>query len=98
MPRAPDHSAANFTEAASTLSNNAATIFAANSKRRGVIIGNPSDTVMTFRIGGTASATAGCPIGAGTTVTLKGENVPSGLISLFCAGASKAYCAYEWSE
>lgn len=98
MPRAPDHSAATFTEAASTLSNTAATIFAANSKRRGVIIGNPSDTVMTFRVGATASATAGVPIPAGESVALYGEHCPSALISLFCAGASKAYCAYEWSE
>lgn len=98
MPRAPDHAAANFTEAASTLSNAATTLFAANAKRRGIIIGNPSDTVMTFRVGATASATAGIPIPAGEAITLKGENVPSGLISLFCAGTSKAYTAYEWSE
>ncbi len=98
MPRSPDHAAASFTEAASSLTNEAVTIFAANSKRRGLIIGNPSDTAMTFRVGGTASATAGIPIDAGMAITLKGENVPSGLISLFCAGTAKAYTAYEWSE
>lgn len=96
MPRSPDHSAANFVETQGTLTNTTVTI-AANAKRRGLIIGNPSDTVMTYRVGGTASATAGVPVPAGQSVTLTGEAVPSGSVSVFCAGTSKAYCIYEWS-
>jgi hypothetical protein len=96
MARAPDHSPANFIEAASTLTNEAATIFAANAGRRGLVIANPSDTVMTVRIGATASATAGIPVPAGGSLGLYGDHCPSGLVSLFCAGTSKAYTAYEW--
>lgn len=88
--------ATGWTEAASTLSNTAATIFAANPGRRGLIIGNPSDTVMTVRFGATASATAGIPIPAGTALEFRDPRlVPNGLVSLFCAGTSKAYTAYE---
>lgn len=85
-----------YTEAQSTLSAAAATIFAARPLRRGLVIGNPSDTVMTFRIGAAASATAGVPIPPGTAVRLSGGDAPTGLVSLFCAGTSKAYTAYEW--
>ena len=58
---APNHAPANFTETTSTLTNTTVSI-AANANRRGLIIGNPSDTTMYFRVGGTASATAGVPI------------------------------------
>lgn len=95
MSRSPNHAPANFVETQSTLTNTTVTI-AANDKRRGLIIGNPSDTVMTFRVGGTASATAGVPIPAGDSVLLAGPNTPSGAVSVFCAGTSKAYCIYEW--
>lgn len=95
MARSPDSSPANFTETQGTLTNTTVTI-AANVTRRGLIIGNPSDTVMTFRVGGTASATAGVPVPAGESVALVGEHVPSGSVSVFCAGTSKAYCIYEW--
>lgn len=89
--------ATGYTEAASTLSAAAATIFAANPGRRGLIIGNPSDTVMTVRFGATASATAGVPIGAGLAIEFRDpRSCPDGLVSLFCAGTSKAYTAYEW--
>lgn len=84
-----------YTETQGTLTNNTVTI-AENQRRRGIIIGNPSDTVMTFRVGGTASATAGVPIPAGDSVALMGPNAPAGSVSVFCAGTSKAYCIYEW--
>ena len=91
-----DASPATFTETAGSLTNTVVTI-AANPFRRGLIIGNPSDTVMTFRVGGTASATAGVPIGAGTAVRMDGScGVPSGSVTVFCAGTSKAYTIYEW--
>jgi hypothetical protein len=85
-----------YVEAQGALSNAAATIFAANPARKGLIIGNPSDTAMTFRVGAAATATAGVPIPAGTAIKIDNPEAPTGLISLFCAGASKAYCAYEW--
>lgn len=89
--------ATGYTEAAGTLTNTSATLFAANAGRRGLVIGNPSDTVMTVRFGGTASATAGIPIPAGTAVEWRDPRAcPDGLVSLFCAGTSKAYTAYEW--
>lgn len=84
-----------FTETAGTLTNTTVTI-AANPVRRGIIIANPSDTVMTFRVGGVASATAGVPIAAGDSVIMKGGDAPNGSISVFCAGTSKAYTIYEW--
>lgn len=95
MPTPLDAAAANFTETQGTLTNTTVTI-AANAERRGIIIGNPSDTVMTFRVGATATATVGVPIAAGDAVCMKGGNQPSGSVSVFCAGASKAYCIYEW--
>lgn len=96
MARNPDHSGSNWTETQGTLTNTTVTI-AANAKRRGLIIGNPSDTVMTFRVGGTASATAGVPVPAGDAVLLTGEMVPTAAVSVFCAGTSKAYTIYECS-
>lgn len=96
MARNPDHSGSKWTESAGTLTNNTVTV-TANARRRGLIIGNPSDTVMTFRVGGTASATAGVPIPAGDAVILTGEMTPTESVSVFCAGTSKAYCIYECS-
>lgn len=91
-----DASPATFTETQGTLTNTTVSI-SANANRRGLIIGNPSDTVMTFRVGGTATAAAGVPIPAGTAVRLTAaEGVPSALVTVFCAGTSKAYCIYEW--
>ena len=88
--------ATGFTETTGTLSNSAATV-AANAGRRGLIIGNPSDSVMTYRIGATASATAGVPVPAGGHISFLVPNAcPDGAVSLFCAGASKAYTIYEW--
>lgn len=96
MTRVLDASPATFTETQGTLTNNTVSI-AANANRRGLIIGNPSDTVMTYRVGGTASATAGVPIPAGQSVRLsESDGVPSALVTVFCAGTSKAYCIYEW--
>jgi hypothetical protein len=92
---APNHAPANFTETTGTLTNTTVSI-AAKGDRRGLIIGNPSDTIMFFRVGATASATAGVPIPPESSVMLTGPNTPSALVSVFCAGTSKAYCAYEW--
>lgn len=95
MPRPYDSTPASFAEASGTLTNTTASV-AANDKRRGLIISNPSDTVMTASIGGTASATVGIVIGAGNNIVLAGEDCPSGAVSLFCAGTSKAYTIYTW--
>lgn len=96
MPRAPDASAANYVETTGTLTNTTVSR-PASTLRRGIMIGNNSDTVMTVRVGGTASAAAGLPIPAGTTLILSDNAAPpSAAISLFCAGTSKAYTIYEW--
>jgi len=84
-----------MTETSGTLTNTTVTI-PVNLKRRGLIIGNPSDTVMTWRIGGTASATAGVPIAAGSDMAFRDAGVPHDTISVFCAGTAKAYTIYEW--
>ena len=91
-----DASPATFTETQGTLTNTVVTV-AANVNRRGLIIGNPSDTVMTFRVGGTATAAIGIPIPAGTAVRMDQScGIPSGSVTVFCAGTSKAYTIYEW--
>lgn len=84
-----------WTETAGTLTNTIVTI-AAKANRQGLIIGNPSDTVMTFRVGATATAAAGVPIPAGTSVVLSDNNIPTALVTVFCAGTAKAYTIYEW--
>ena len=84
-----------YTETSGTLTATSVTV-AANADRRGLIIGNPSDTVMTMRVGGTASATVGIPIPAGGSIALFGGNCPSALVTVYCAGTSKAYTIYEF--
>lgn len=86
-----------YTETAGTLTNTTVAI-TANPNRKGLIVANPSDTVMTLRVGGTASATAGIPVAAGGSFQVFGENCPSGALSLFCAGTTKAYTIYELIE
>ena len=81
---------AKFTETAGTLTNN--TVSLAAKDRAGLMVGNPSDTVMTVRFG----ATAGLPVPAGTTLSLTGALAPDDAVSVFCAGSSKAYAIYEW--
>lgn len=89
--------ATRYTEANSTLTNAAATVFAAAKGRRGLVVANNSDTKMTVRFGGTASDTAGIPIPAGTAIEFRDPKAcPDALISLFCSGTSKAYTAYQW--
>lgn len=95
MARGVDTSPANFVETQGTLTNTIVSI-SSNPNRRGIIIGNPSDTVMTARIGGTATASAGIPVPAGNSIGFMGEHVPSAAITVFCAGSSKAYTIYEW--
>lgn len=83
-------------ETTGTLTATTVTI-AANVNRSGVLIGNNSDTAMTVRCnGGTASAAAGLPIPAATTLHLTPDATGTGAISVFCAGTSKAYTIYEW--
>ena len=88
--------ATGFTETAGTLTNTTVTV-AANPGRRGIIIGNPSDTAMTVRFGATASATAGLPLPAGDSLEFRDPRAcPDGTVVVFCAGTSKAYTIYEW--
>lgn len=84
-----------WTETAGTLTNTIVTI-AANPNRRGLIIGNPSDTVMTCRVGATATAAVGLPIPAGTAMTLPQGSITPALVTVFCAGTSKPYTIYDW--
>jgi hypothetical protein len=95
MPGQYDSNGVTMTETASTLTNTTVSI-AANAKRRGVIVSNPSDTVMTLRIGGTADANTGIVIAAGSALSFRDSYVPTAALSLFCAGTSKAYTIYEW--
>lgn len=90
-----DATGVNTTEVAGTLTNTTVTV-AANANRRGAIVANPSDTVMTLRIGGTADANTGIPILAGGHISFRDGYVPTGALSLFCAGTSKAYTIYHW--
>ena len=85
---------ARFVETSGTLTNT--TVSLAAQERRGLIVANPSDTVMTVRIGGTASATAGIPLAANESLILRELDAPSQSVSGFCAGTSKAYTIYEW--
>lgn len=85
-----------WNETVGTLSNGALSI-AANGSRKGMIVSNNSDTVMTLRVGGqTATAATGVAIPAGTALALTGNNMVRAAASLFCAGSSKAYTVYEW--
>jgi hypothetical protein len=96
MAQLADASPAVFTPAAGSLTAAAATIFAANPLRRGVIVSNNSDTVMTLGVGETGTADVGIAIPAGTSIYLAGDHTPSALLSLFCAGSAKKYSAYQW--
>ena len=93
--------AAAWTGTSGTLTNTTASL-AANTGRRQLIASNNSDTVMTLDIAGaTATANVGISIPAGTAIMLgrsaggNGNTCPNGAVSLFCAGASKAYSLYE---
>ena len=81
-------------ETASTLSNGTVAI-AADSGRDVLIISNNSDTAMTYRPLGTATAAIGIAIAAGQAIQLTGGAFIRGAGTLFCAGASKAYTIYE---
>jgi len=83
------------TETQGTLTNTTVSV-AANPSRRGVVVGNNSDTAMTVRFGAAASAAAGLPLPAGDTMWLTPEMTGTGIVSVFCAGTSKAYTIYEW--
>lgn len=69
------------------------TISAADA-RRGMLIGNPSDTVMTVRFAGDADALTGLPLPAGQSMDLSGERAVSTLVTIFCAGSGKKATVY----
>lgn len=94
MPLKNDAVPVNMTEEAGTLTNTTVSV-AANPDRRGVIVSNNSDTVMTLRIGGTATAAAGISVAAGDAISFR-DYVPTAALSLFCAGTAKAYTIYTW--
>lgn len=84
-----------WTESLGTLSNSAVDI-PARPMRRGLIISNNSDTVMTVRPGGEdATAAAGISIPPSTALRLSEDELTLEALSLFCAGSSKAYAIYE---
>lgn len=86
---------AKYVETTAALTNAAATLSA--KQRNGLIIGNASDTVMTVRLGATATATVGVPVAAGSHLAWIGaRDVPDDSVSIFCAGTAKTYTAYEW--
>lgn len=69
---------------------------AADPTREGLLIGNNSDTVMTYRPVGTATAAIGIPVPATDSVFLTGGALIRGAGTLFCAGSAKNYTIYEW--
>lgn len=89
--------ATGFIETSGTLTNTVVTV-TANPGRRGLIIGNPSDTVMTVRFSASAATAAvGIPVAAGTALEFRDPKAcPDSAVSVFCAGTSKAYTIYEW--
>jgi hypothetical protein len=88
--------ASSYTETTATLSNSASGL-PAKAGRRGLIIGNPSDTAMIVRFGAAATATLGLPLPAGLSLEFRDPRAcPDGSVSVFCAGASKAVTFYEW--
>lgn len=83
-----------YTETTGTLTNTTVAV-AANENRRELIISNNSDTAMTYRPSGTASAAAGIAIAAGTALRFLDGAAPTTAGTVFCAGTSKAYSIYE---
>lgn len=87
-------------ETSGTLTNTTVA-FLADLNRRGLIISNNSDTVMTYSpTSTTATASIGIAIPANTAIILKREEAQALITSagsVFCAGTSKAYSIYEWS-
>ena len=85
---------AKFVETTAALTAEAATLAAKD--RAGLIVGNASDTVMTVRFGGTATAAIGIPLDAGAAHYQSRRDAPDGSVSIYCAGTAKTYTAYEW--
>lgn len=70
----------------------------ADQGRDGLLISNNSDTAMTYRPLGTATAAIGIAVPAGQAINIGdvlGKAVARGAGTLFCAGTSKAYSFYE---
>jgi hypothetical protein len=86
-----------YIEATGSLTNQAADVFAEMRGRRGLIVSNNSDTSMVCRFGSAATATAGIPLAAGASIEFRDPRAcPDAKVSLYCAGTSKAYTAYQW--
>jgi len=87
-------------EYSGTLSNSAFAL-PENVARREIIFSNLSDTVMSVRFGGgTATAAIGVVLPAGSALRFEGKDADGRplywqAVSLFCAGATKAYTIYE---
>lgn len=81
-------------ETTGTLTNTTIAI-AAEAGRDVLIISNNSDTAMTYRPVGTATANIGIAVPAGQAIQLLGGTFVRGAGTLFCAGTSKAYTIYE---
>jgi len=85
---------ATYTETTGTLTNTTVAI-AASANRTALIISNNSDTVMTYRPSGTATAAIGIVVPAGSALKFLDGEAPGTAGTLFCAGTSKAYSIYE---
>lgn len=82
-------------ETSGSLTNTTVTV-PADPQREGLIVANNSDTVMTYRPAGTATASIGIPVPAGNSIVIGGGGLIRNAGTLFCAGTSKAYTLYEW--
>jgi hypothetical protein len=85
---------AKYVPTTGTLTNT--TVALASKDRQGLLVGNPSDTVMTVRFGAAATAAIGIPVAAGAALYLTGRDAPDASVSIFCAGTAKTYTIYEW--
>jgi len=84
-------------ETAGSLSANTVAV-GADVDRQMLVISNNSDTVMTYRPLGTATADIGISVPAGQAIIFRRSEAKAfcaGAGTLFCAGASKAYSIYE---
>lgn len=83
-----------YTETTGALTNTTVAV-AANENRRELIISNNSDTVMTYRPSGAATAAIGIVVPAGSALRFLDGAAPTTAGTVFCAGTSKAYSIYE---
>lgn len=79
-------------ESSGSLTANTVAI-AADPGRDGLVISNNSDTVMTYRPIGTATAAIGISVPANDTIVVP-RALARGAGTLFCAGSAKTYTLY----